>query len=85
MISADVEKHKTVKENPVLLVDNDASSAMADELCDNEYSDGQYELFKETLQECSKYDAEPQFYTMALEKYDSFDEMAGVLFPENFI
>ncbi|MFR3216430.1 MAG: hypothetical protein ACLTWE_08030 [Dysgonomonas mossii] len=78
LISANVEKYKTAKENQVLLVDNEVLAVIADKLSDDEYNDEQYELFKEALHECSKDDDELQFYVMALEECNSFDEMEEV-------
>jgi hypothetical protein len=73
MISTNVEKFKTKKENIILMEEDKLISLEKSEI--NDYDVEYYEVFKNALEECSKDDEDLQLYVMALDECISFDEM----------
>ncbi len=74
MISTNVESFKSKKEKVILMEDKKLTTLVENETDDN--SDDTYELFKEALEACSKDDDDLQLYVMALDEYNTFDEIA---------
>lgn len=73
MISTNVEKYKTKKEDIILMEEDKLISMEKSEI--NDYDVEYYEIFKNALEECSKDDEDLQLYVMALDECISFDEM----------
>ncbi|HSV87842.1 MAG TPA: hypothetical protein VLH61_04310 [Bacteroidales bacterium] len=73
MISTNVEKFKTKKEDIILMEEDKLISMEKSEI--NDYDVEYYEIFKKALEECSKDDEDLQLYVMALDECISFDEM----------
>lgn len=73
MISTNVEKFKTKKEDIILMEEDKLISMEKSEI--NDYDVEYYEIFKNALEECSKDDEDLQLYVMALDECISFDEM----------
>jgi hypothetical protein len=73
MISSNVEKFKTKKENITLMEEDKLIPMEKSEI--NDYDVEYYEVFKKALEECSKDDEDLQLYVMALDECISFDEM----------
>jgi len=73
MISTNVKKLKTKKEDIILMEEDKLISMDKSEI--NDYDVEYYEIFKNALEECSKDDEDLQLYVMALDECISFDEM----------
>lgn len=79
MISANVEKYRTNKDDKAILVDDELLSSLSEKIIDESTTNELYDIFKDALEVCSKDDEELQLYVMALDECSTFDEMSIIL------